>query len=112
MIDPFETPQTTIELSRLTFDELNMRVTELIISAERLSDASGDFSEISTAWAEVSAAEEVIADKAPDNTEKQFAQRGAVMAAQKSGDHVWVVALFEKYGPGIWMTESESNESA
>jgi hypothetical protein len=99
-----EFPQEHTEFSALTLNELNSKVTEAIIAAEMFDDSNVDFAERATAWTEVSRIEELIADRADDATERVLAQRGAVMAAQKSGDTDRMTMLFERYGAAIWIS--------
>jgi hypothetical protein len=81
-------------------DELNRIVMERIIAAESLDRASAPFEERSEAWASVSIVEEQIAMFMTDSREAAFARRGAIMAAEKSGDAERATHLREAFD--IW----------
>jgi len=79
--------------------ELYANVTQQIFDAERLDDSHSSEQERLAAWAEVSKTEEVIAGTvALSAMERTLAQRGAIAAAAKSGDHARAVELRNQYG--------------
>jgi hypothetical protein len=66
--------------------ELNSRVTDQILAAEQLDDTEAPDAVRTAGWAAVSLTEEELARTATDPVEVGVAQRGAVSAAEKSGD--------------------------
>lgn len=74
-----------------------MRVTEQIITAERLDDGDADMRV--SAWLDVSHTEEAIATHpATSGVELDIAQRGAITAAVRSGDLARAESLRQKFG--------------
>jgi|JI10StandDraft_1071094.scaffolds.fasta_scaffold222733_3 hypothetical protein len=74
-------------------------VTQQIFIAERLDDDQSPDDERLAAWAEVSQTEEVIASTlALSAVERGIAQRGAIAAAEKSGNKARADALRQQYG--------------
>lgn len=92
-----------------TSQELNGKVTEQIMFAERLDDINAPVIERALAWHSVSLTEESIADfEGISEPEKAIAQRGSVMAAEKSGNQERAQKLRTKYGLLEDLTEDES----
>ena len=81
-----------------TTEELNCLVTEQIMQAELLDNTGASEGDRSQAWAEVSRTEEKIADSATADPEREVGQRGAIEAAEKSGDRVRAEKLRIKFG--------------
>jgi hypothetical protein len=79
----------------MSIDELNRRVTNAIIRAERLPAGSRDAQD---AFREVSALEESIAELVPaDDIEGEIARLGAVTAALSAGEPLRAVQLADRF---------------
>jgi hypothetical protein len=79
----------------MSLDELNRRVTNVIIRAERLPAGSRDARD---AFREVSALEESIAALVlPDDIEGEIARLGAVTAALSAGEPLRALQLADRF---------------
>jgi hypothetical protein len=76
-------------------DDLNMKVTGAILSAERIADGTP---EAKTAWLEVAFAEETLsAFTTPQSVEGEICRRGAVTAALRAGEPSYARGLCRGY---------------
>lgn len=89
----------------MDLDDLNARVTDAILRAERLPAGT---TEAEDAFREVGRLEESIASiTSPDEVEGEIARLGAVTAALSAADPLHALLLMERY-----LTEGVSREAA
>lgn len=89
----------------MSLDDLNARVTEAILRAERLPEGSDQALQ---AFREVGRIEEAIADATPaDDLEGEIARLGAVTAALSAGEPLRALFLVDCY-----LSEAVSPEAA